>query len=257
VDIISYEVDDRIGRITISRPDRRNALNHSAIEELQRAVRAAVADDVRALVVIGDEDHFCSGADLTELEDLSFINLVREVLDELDTVPGPTIAAVAGSCIGLGMQIALTCDLRLSTPEAVFGVPPARLGLMVDHQTVQRLAFHVGHSTARWMLLTARTITAQRAYSVGMLHQLVEVGEVGPTASVSAVADDLAREIAMLAPLSTRAAKLGLDLLEQETSVMDPDGSFESAFEAAWRSEDLVEGRRAFVERRRSRFHGR
>ena len=158
--IVSYDVDGRLGRLTISRPERRNALNHQALEELHDGVGRARSDEVRVLVVTGDADQFCAGADLKELEDLSFTRLLRAALDDLAGLPFPTVAAIAGACMGLGTQLALSCDLRLATPDARFAVPVAKLGLMVDHWTVQRLALLAGHSTARWMLLTADPVTA-------------------------------------------------------------------------------------------------
>src|SRR5690606_4130304 len=97
-------------------------------------------DELRVLVLHGAGDQFCSGADLKELEDLEFTRALRLVLDDLAGLRFPTIAAISGACMGLGMQLAMSCDLRIATAEARFAVPVARLGLMVDHWTVQRLA---------------------------------------------------------------------------------------------------------------------
>ncbi|HNA35925.1 MAG TPA: enoyl-CoA hydratase/isomerase family protein, partial [Microthrixaceae bacterium] len=154
--IVSYSRDGAVARLTISRPERRNALNHTALDELHDGVRRAAADQVRVLVLTGDADQFCAGADLKELEDLAFTRALRAALDDLAALPFPTVAAISGACMGLGMQLALSCDLRLATPDARFAVPVAKLGLMVDHWTIQRLALLAGPSTARWMVLTAR-----------------------------------------------------------------------------------------------------
>ena len=255
--LVTYSLQGAVGRITISRPERRNALNHAALEELHGAVRAAAQDEVRVLMLTGDADHFCSGADLTELEDLSFTRSLRAMLDDLAGLAVPTIAAISGACMGLGMQLALACDLRIATDEARFAVPVAKLGLMVDHWTVQRLALLAGHSTARWMVMTARPITAARAHQVGLVHEMVEPGEGGPGAAVLGAASELADEIARLAPLTLAGTKLGLDLLERSTAELDPAGSYEEAFTSAWGSDDLVEGRQAFSERRAPDFRGR
>jgi enoyl-CoA hydratase len=159
--------------------------------------------------------------------------------------------------MGLGMQLAMSCDLRLATAEARFAVPVARLGLMVDHWTVQRLALLAGHSTARWMLLSAQPVEAGRAHQVGLVHQLVDVPEGGaPGAASLAAADALAAGIARLAPLALAGSKRGLDLLEREAAAIDPDGAYLAAFTTAWSSEDLVEGRLAFGERRPAEFRG-
>ena len=246
--IVTYRADASIGRITISRPERRNALNHRALDEMHEAVRSAAQDGLRALVLSGDEGQFCSGADLKELEDLEFTRALRRLLDDLAGLPFPTIAAISGACMGLGMQLAMSCDLRLATPESRFAVPVAKLGLMVDHWTVQRLALLAGHSTARWMLLTAQQLTAERAREVGLVHQIVGgLDEV----------QDLAAEISRLAPLAVAGSKLGLDLLERPSSQIDPDDAYVSAFTTAWASDDLVEGRLAFTDRRTAQFQGR
>ena len=256
--IITYSSEGRVGRVRISRPERRNALNHEALDELHHAVQSALEDEVRVLVLTGDQDQFCSGADLKELEDLQFTRRLRTVLDELAGVPFPTVAAISGACMGLGIQLSLACDLRLATPDARFAVPTAKLGLMVDHWTVQRLALLAGQSTARWMLLTARPIDGARAESVGYVHQLVDVAEgASPGESVLAAAEQLAAELTALAPLSLSGSKLGLDLLEQRPELLDPASDFEAAFTTAWTSDDLVEGRAAFRDRRPAEFRGR
>ena len=254
---ISYRTDDRIGVVTIDRPERRNALDHRALDELADALAAARADEVRALVLWGAADHFCAGADLTELEDLAFTRTLRTVLDELADLPVPTVAAIAGSCMGLGVQLSLACDLRLATPDAKFAVPVARLGLMVDHWTVQRLAMFAGASTARWMVMTAEPIAADRAHEVGFVHRLIEPDpSVGPGATALVAGVELGHRIAQLAPLTLAGTKLGLNLLESDGDLADPDGAYRAAFERAWASDDLVEGRTAFAERRPPVFRG-
>lgn len=255
--IARYSLEGRVGRITISRPERRNALNHRALDELHDGVRRAASDEVRALVLTGDADHFCSGADLTELEDLGFTQALRRMLDDLAALPCPTIAAISGACMGLGMQLAVACDLRLATPEARFAVPVAKLGLMVDHWTLQRVALLAGHSTARWMVMTARPVDAARAHQVGLVQELVDVEDEAPGASVLAAALELAAELAALAPLTLAGTKAGLDLLERDAAQLDPEERYLAAFHAAWASDDLVEGRRAFAERRAPGFEGR
>ena len=255
--IVSYSSADSVARLVISRPERRNALNHRALEELHGGIRRAAEGGIRALVVTGEADHFCAGADLTELEDLSFTRALRAALDDLAALPFPTIAAISGACMGLGTQVALSCDLRLATPDARFAVPVAKLGLMVDHWTVQRLSLLAGHSTARWMMLTARPVTAGRAHQLGLVHELVPVADGGsPGAAVQAAADELATEITALAPLALAGSKLGLDLLQRPGDEGDPDGTYRAAFEAAWASDDLGEGRTAFGERRSPNFRG-
>ncbi|MFV0316771.1 MAG: enoyl-CoA hydratase-related protein [Microthrixaceae bacterium] len=252
---ISYRTEARVGLITISRPQRRNALNHSALDDIHEALHRARDEDLRALVLTGSDGHFCAGADLTELEDLAFTDALRSMLDDLAALRFPTIAAIAGSCMGLGVQLALACDLRVATTDARFAVPVAKLGLMVDHWTIRRLSLCAGHSGARWMLLSARPVDADAALRFGLVQQLHDGGE-DPGGVVLGEAMDLAAEISSLAPLALRGSKLGLDLLEDPATATDQAGTYRAAFERAWSSEDLIEGRRAFRERRSPTFGG-
>lgn len=257
--IITYATDpsQSTATITIDRPDRRGALNQTALGELDAALDEVAADGPRAVVLWGTGDHFCAGADLSELEDQSFTRALRSVLDRLAGLSVPTIAAVAGSCMGLGVQLALACDLRLATPDARFAVPVAKLGLMVDHWTVARLAATFGSSTARWMLLSAGILPADRAFGLGAVSELVAVDpEYGPGGTVRAAAEELAGQIAQLAPLAITGSKIGLDLLAPDGVASDPDGRYVEAFDRAWASGDLVEGRAAFAERRPAVFRG-
>ena len=157
---------------------------------------------------------------------------VRATCRLVGPAPKPNRAAIAGACMGLGTQIAIACDLRLATPDARFAVPVAKLGLMVDHWTVQRLALLAGQSTARWMMLTARPVTAADAHRVGLVHELVHP-DGAPGAGVLQAAEELAAEIATLAPLALAGSKLGLDLLARPGDQADPDGAYLAAFEAA------------------------
>lgn len=237
------EVVETTTVVTITRPERRNALHHDAVVALDDAVAAALERGSRALVLTGADGHFCAGADLKELEDLAFTRRLRVMLDNLAGAPIPTIAAISGSCMGLGMQLALACDLRYATPDARFAVPVAKLGLMVDHWTLQRLVRTFGTGAAREMVLTAEVLTAEDGHRLGFVQRLAGLDAALVTAE----------RVASLAPLSLAGSKLGLDRVERQLD--DPD--YVAAFERAWASEDLVEGRAAFAERRAPRFQGR
>ena len=232
-----------VATVTLDRPQRRNALNLDALEELHGAVVAAVDDGARALVLTGAEGHFCAGADLTELEDVSFTSRLAEVLEHLSGVPVTTIAAVEGSCMGLGLQLALACDVRVVGPTAKFAVPVARLGLMVDHWTLDRLARCWGEGAARLMVLTGAVLDADDAWRLGFAQERggpVEAQAVGTRA-------------AALAPLSQSGSKIGFDAHHDNHAEV---ARYEAAFARAWSSDDLAEGRRAFAERREPAFKG-
>lgn len=236
-------LDDRITVVTLDRPERRNAVDHDALAELTAALEAAVARDTRVLVLTGAGGHFCAGADLKGLEDSSFATLLQGVLDGLRDVPFPTIAAVEGAALGAGTQLAVACDLRVAAPTASFGIPAAKLGLMVNHWTVARVATLAGPSTARAVLLAAEVIDGATAVRLGFANRA--------GAREEAVA--WATDIAALAPLTIAGHKLMLNRLEAPPAA-DPD--VDAAFERAWGSADLAEGLDAFRSRRTPVFRG-
>lgn len=241
--MIHREQRAAVALLTIDRPDRRNALDVDHCEDLADAVQAAAAGDARVLVLTGAEGHFCAGADLSTVEDERFGIALRRLLDALTTTPFPVIAAVEGAALGAGTQLAVAADLRVATPTARFGIPAAKLGLMVDHWTVQRLALLAGHGPARHMLLTAEELDGEAAHRLGFVQRLGTCDD----------ALDWAAHIAGLAPLTIAGHKLALNRLEPALD----DADVTVARTRAWSSEDLAEGMAAFRERRAPRFEGR
>lgn len=233
--------DGRVALLTIDRQDRRNALDHATLDALLGAMRDCA--DARAVVLTGAGGHFCSGADLSTVEDRGFTTRLRQVLDVLCEAPQPVIAAVSGAALGAGTQLAVACDVRIATPDAKFGVPAAKLGLMVDHWTVQRLALVAGHGPARAMLLTAEVLDGAAAHRTGMVTRLGDLDDA------LAWADD----VAALAPLTIAGHKLMLNRLERDVA---DDHDVDVAYRRAWRSADLQEGQAAFRERRPPVFRG-
>ena len=243
--MIHYEQRGAVAVLTIDRPDRRNAVDRDALSELEAALSrvTSVEPATRSLVLTGAGGHFCAGADLTGLEDESFAATLRVVLDGLRDAPFTTIAAVDGAALGAGTQLAIACDLRTATPAARFGIPAARLGLMVDHWTVQRLALFAGQGPARAMLLAAEVVGGDDAVRLGLAQRAGDLDD--------AVA--WAGEIAQLAPLTIQGHKLMLNRLETDVG---NDLEVTDAFRRAWASDDLREGIAAFHERRSAAFRG-
>jgi len=239
---IRSERVERIAVLTIDRTKRRNALNLATLNELDAAVTAAVDGGASAIILTGEGGHFCAGADLTELEDMSFDTRLREVLEHIATVRVPTFAAISGACMGLGMQLALACDIRVATDDAYFGIPAGKLGLVVNHWTLQRLSLFFGSGAARLIVLTAETLSSDDAWR----HGFTQV-RGGVDAALA-----LGHRVSDLAPLSLAGSKIGLNLVER--ALDEPE--FDAAFRAAWGSDDLIEGRLAFKERRPPRFEG-
>ncbi len=234
--------------VTIDRQERRNALDHDALEGLIAAVEGAVsrvADGhrTRVLVLAGAGGHFCAGADLAGVEDTAFVALLNDLLTKLRAAPLPTIAACEGAALGAGTQLATACDLRIAAPDATFGIPAAKLGLMVDQWTVHRLAALAGGAPARGMFLAAQTYSGAEAHHFGFVQRL------------GGVADGLgwADSIAALAPLTIAGLKIGLNETE---SIPPTSPAYAEAFDRAWASADLQEGLAAFRERRPADFRG-
>lgn len=235
--------DERRGDVallTIDRQHRRNAVDHDTLAALASAVEGAVTGGVGAIVLTGAGGHFCAGADLTGLEDTGFATVLRGVLDLLTSVPVATIAAVDGAALGAGTQLASFCDLRVATPRATFGIPAAKLGLMVDAATVARVVALAGAGPAREMLLAAETLDGERAHALGFVQRIGDL----------TTALEWASAIAKLAPLTIAGHKLTLERAPDDPAIAE-------AFARAWTSEDVREGRAAFVERRPPRFNGR
>ena len=230
--------------ITLDRPERRNALDLDTLLALRTAVDGAAADPVvRVLILTGAHQHFCAGADLSGVEDEHFVDLLASVLGALRSAPCPTIASVEGAALGAGTQLAVACDLRVATPDAQFGIPAAKLGLMVDQWTVRRLVDVVGQGSARSMLLAADVLSGQRAFDLGLVQRLGSLD----------LAMEWAHHLATLAPLTIAGHKVGLNQCE-DLSETTPD--YRAAFEAAWGSADLQEGLASFRERRPPVFRG-
>lgn len=237
--MIQYETRGAVAVVVIDRPERRNALDHEALDGLEQAIATAQADACRVIVLSGADGHFCAGADLSGVEDTDFVQTLRRVLLGLHRAQVPTIAAVEGAALGAGTQLAVACDLRVACHDAQFGIPAAKLGLMVDEWTIRRLAQVAGEAPARAMLLAAEVYSGQAAHAFGMVQRLGQ-----PSSAL-----DWAEQIAQLAPLTIEGHKLGLNHANR--------AEYEAAFARAWSSEDLKEGMAAFRERRRASFRGR
>lgn len=241
--MIHVDADGPVGTLTIDRQRVRNAVDADTLVALRDGLARLVADGTRVVVLRGAGGHFCAGADLSTLEDQAFTRLLREVLDAISAAPVPVIAALEGAALGLGTQLAISCDVRTATPDAQLGIPAGRLGLMVDHETVARLSLLAGHGTAQAMLLTAEVVSGADAHRLGLVQRLATPAEAGEWAAA----------VARLAPLSVAGHKVSLAAVARG-DLGAPEAR--AAFDRAWASDDLREGIAAFHDRRPAEFRG-
>lgn len=240
---LTVEWHDTVALLTITRPERRNAVDLLTLRAIREAQIDVVGKGCRAMVITGAAPAFCAGADLSGVHAEEFASALHEVLHGLTTMPIVTMAFINGPALGAGAQIAMSCDIRVATAISVIGVPAAKLGLVVNHWTVERLVRELSWPVARAMLLTARLYTGTELAQMGSVHRLGDL----PNAL------SWAREIAALAPLSIAGHKLAL-----EVSAPNPQMNelVNEARERAWTSNDAMEGRKAFLEKRPPNFAG-
>jgi enoyl-CoA hydratase/carnithine racemase len=251
---------DGIVRLTISHPQKRNALDHAILDGIADAL-GALPGDARCVILTGRDGLFSSGYDIGDIpEDVFAVEAEKLVahpftaaLQALDATDVPTLAALTGPAIGGGLELALACDLRVAAGQVVLGMPPAKLGLVYSHTGLRRFLDAVGEPRTRELFLLGRTVDAATALTWGLVNRVVADHEIED------VAIELAAELAGNAPLSVRGTKRVLrELLRAEGTL---DGEVERELlalrEQSFASEDLREGVRAFGEKRRPRWRGR
>ncbi len=255
------EVSDRIATVTLNRPHRRNAMDYEGWLALQRTAETlAERDDVRVVVLTGAGDEaFSAGADIADFErhrndskqGAVYAEAFDGGIDAVEALPQPTLCLIKGACVGGGCELSLATDIRITADNAHFGIPAAKLGILIGYGEMDRLVSLVGRGNASDLLLTGRLVGPDEALRMGL------VNEVAPLADVDERVYSLASEIAALAPLSHRRHK-------QIMRTVLPGGSPEGLTEEElllpytnFDSEDFREGRQAFKERRPPNFEGR
>lgn len=256
--LILVDEADQIVTLTLNRPDKMNAMNRALLDELLAALdEVAVRRDVRCVVVTGAGDRaFSAGADLKERAGMSaeqtraFLLRIRRVMDFVERLPMPTVAAVDGVAFGGGCELALACDMRVLSSRAQIGLTECALGIIPGAGGTQRLPRIVGPSKAKELIFTARRLDAEEALRIGLANHVVELG------AALAKAREIAREITRCAPLAVEAAKAAIEgglasgisegmLLEQR------------AYEVTLFTEDRKEALAAFREKRAPVFQGK
>ena len=215
---------------------------------------------LRAIVIAGEGTSFCAGADIVRRtaehtglahgKEDSFRPAFELLCDEIEHHPAPIIAAVHGPAIGAGTQLVVACDFRVAGPEAVFGIPASKLGIVLSPANVRRLVQLVGHHNAKDLLVTSRYVDRDEANRLGLVTRYVDHARGG--------AITFASEIAALAPITVQSHKRAITLCN-ELGVLDGDAADEvrAMEQRAFLSDDLQEGLAAFAEKRTANFEGR
>jgi enoyl-CoA hydratase len=252
-----FEKRERVGIITINRPDKRNALNIKTREE-----GAALLDELRndasinVVVITGAGDKaFVAGADIAEFAGRTAmmqrdVMTARSLFTAIDTFPKPIIAMINGYCLGGGCELALACDIRIASETASFGQPEINLGIIPGGGGTQRLTRLVGEGKAMEMILTGEIIDAKSAYQIGL------VNHVFPPDVLQAKTMEIANRIAEKSPIALSLAKEAVKLASR--SSLDEGLRREvDLFALCFSTEDKNEGVNAFLEKRKPEFKGK
>lgn len=255
-------VEDRgpVRVLVLQNPSKRNALDFRALDELEAACASAAGHGVRCLLLRGAGDEaFSSGFDLAEMGQVNRRGerpdeAVERAAEALEAVTCPTVAFLNGPAYGGGFELAATCDLRVAREGILLGLPPAKLGVVYPEGGLRRFLQLVGGARTRELFFSGRPIDAHVAHAWGLVNRLV------PAEGAEGAALALAEEIAGNAPLAVQGMKRILQLLEMahERGLSGEERSeIAELRRRAFESQDILEGRRAFAERRPPRFEGK
>ena len=253
-----YEKRDGIGFITFNRPKVLNALNQRTMEELRDLLLSARDDDeVRVLILTGaGEKSFVAGADISELAVQTPVggkakgSFGQSVLNLLETMGKPSIAAINGFALGGGCEVALACSMRLASKTAKLGQPEVKLGIITGYGGSQRLTRLCGRGVAYELCLTGDMISAEEAMRMGLVNHVYEPADLLPAAEA------LAKKIIANAPLSV---KFTMEAIARGSDTPLAEGQYIEAtlFGLCAATEDMREGTRAFLEKRPAQFRGK
>ena len=250
------EPAEGVARLTIDNPERRGALDHEILDDLAEHARTI---DARCLVIRGSGSMFSAGYDIGNLEDQRFEEAAErlvahpfhDAIEALEAYEYPVLGQINGHAIGGGLELALTCDIRIAVTGARFGMPPAKLGLIYSHTGLRKFVDVCGVSGAAELFYVGANIEAERALAMGLVNELVAAEALEERAL------EVAAEIAANAPLSLAGNKRVLRALRSQPLPEELERELIELRESCFRSEDFREGVRAFAEKRRPVWRGR
>jgi enoyl-CoA hydratase/carnithine racemase len=252
-----------VTRLTISNPEKRNALDHPILDAISATLTelGAEGSDARCVIVTGAHGMFSAGYDIGEIPDEEFEERAEalvahpftEAIDALEAFPYPTLASLPGHTIGGGLELALACDMRVAKEGIKLGMPPAKLGLVYSHTGLGRFIDAIGAARTRELFLLGRYIDAPTALAWGLVNRVASDEEL------DTVSLDIAAELAGNAPLSQTGNKRVISALLSARGALAPDVEAEliELRRASFASADMREGMKAFAEKRPPRWQGR
>ncbi len=258
-ELVIVENRGTVRNLTLNRPEKRNALNEELVLAIGDALREAADDDtVHCVVLGGSGPMFSSGMDLGLLKGLSeqpellmpFRRAALDVYNLPEEMNKPTVCKIQGACIGGAMELALACDLRVMTEDALIGIPETRLGLLPDLGGCSRLAAVVGVGRAKELIMTGRMVNAEEAREMGLINR------VAPTEELETVTEELVGELLNCAPRAIGLAKKVIDTAAKPAFAATLEAEI-TAQQVLVGSEDFKEGAAAFYEKRMPVFSGK
>lgn len=259
-DLIRVEEKEAVATVIFNRPEMRNAISLAMWQEIARVTEVLGKDlGVRAVVYRGaGVEAFASGADISEFKEVrkdvataqAYSRETEAAYLAVRRCPKPTIAMIFGFCMGGGMALAMSCDLRFAAEGAKFGIPAARLGIVYGLVSTRQLVDLVGPSHAKDILFSGRTFDAREALAIGFINRLL------PVEGLEAYTYEYLQKVATNAPLSVRGAKTIIEAALEDGGVSQRERIRRLSLEA-FESRDYKEGTRAFLEKRPPKFEGR
>lgn len=254
------ETDRTTLHIQFNNPERHNALSVDMWEAVTPLLNKAEVDDSIRLVVFSGagEKAFVSGADITQFEDMRaakeavnrYETMAEQALMGIYNFSKPTLACIRGYCIGGGVNVAMSCDIRIASDDSVFSIPAARLGLGYRYSALKNLVDLVGPAVAKDLFFTARRIDAQEANRVGLITRVTS------SEKLNELLDEYKQALAANAPITVRAGKSIIREILKASPEVDHD-QCRTLIKNCFESEDYAEGRKAFMEKRKPIFRGK